>query len=151
MVTNGAGPVVMAADKFEEFGLKIARLSPETIKELETNLPPYCYVTETTVDLTGSATSKDYETALRIAAKDNSVGLLAAFFVFQDPPLDEGITMVMEEVAKLGKPILCCAAGGPYTRKQMNCLETYNIPVYETGERLAAAAYALMTRRTPAQ
>jgi 3-hydroxypropionyl-CoA synthetase (ADP-forming) len=147
MVTNGAGPVVMAADKFEEYGVEIAKLSKPTLEALRKELPPYCYISETTIDLTGSATSKDYETALRIAAKDDSVGLLASFFVFQDPPLDEGILRVMPEILKLGKPVLCCASGGPYTRKQVGVLENQTVPVYETGERLATAAHALMTIR----
>jgi acyl-CoA synthetase (NDP forming) len=54
----------------------------------------------------------------------------------------------VQEIAKLGKPILCCAAGGPFTHKQVSKLESLNIPVYETGERLAVAAYALATRGT---
>jgi acyl-CoA synthetase (NDP forming) len=71
---------------------------------------------------------------------------LLAFFVFQDSPIDEGIQEVMPKIAKLGKPVLCWAAGGPYTRKQVRALEANGIPVYESGERIAVAAHTLIQR-----
>jgi len=144
MVTNGAGPCVMAADRLAERSMKIVQLSQNTLSELTSKLPPYCLLSETTVDLTGSATSSDYGSALRILAKDPAVGIMMPFFVFQDTPLDEGIVEVLKDVKTLGKPLICCAAGGVYTRTMTRRIEGIGIPVCETGDRAADAAYALV-------
>lgn len=144
MVTNGAGPCVMAADQLAKRSMNIAQLSESTFSELTSKLPPYCFVSETTVDLTGSATSSNYGSALHILAKDPAVGIMMPFFVFQDTPLDEGIVEVLMDVKKLGKPMICCAAGGSYTRTMTSRIEAIGIPVYDTGERAADAAYALV-------
>jgi 3-hydroxypropionyl-CoA synthetase (ADP-forming) len=142
MVTNGAGPCVMAADRIEEYRMKAA-LPEATASELARMLPPYCYFSETTVDLTGSATSKDYDIALQILARDPAVHILMPFFVFQDTPLDEGIVEVMARIRDFGKPIICCASGGPYTREMSRRIEDLSVPVYERPEGAAAAAHAL--------
>lgn len=146
MVSNGAGPMVMAVDSLKEKGLKLAELSGEVKEEMRKLFPPF-YNVNNPIDLTGSASSKDYDIALRNLVKDLGVDIIIPFFVFQDTPLDEGIIEVMfkasQEGRKLSKPILCCAAGGPYTRRMSRRLEEMKIPVYPTPERVVAAAYAL--------
>ena len=144
MVTNGAGPCVMAADKIEEYEMELAPMYDATRSALKNSLPSYCLVSETTVDLTGSATSKDYETALQILAGDPSVHVLMPFFVFQDTPLDEGIVDTTARLLSSGKTIVCCAAGGPYTKKMSKAIEAHGVPVYETAERAVAAVNALI-------
>jgi 3-hydroxypropionyl-CoA synthetase (ADP-forming) len=144
MVTNGAGPCVMAADQLRRRKMNIAVLSKSIIAELTSQLPPYSLLSETTVDLTGSATSRDYELALNILARDPAVSIMMPFFVFQDTPLDEGIVDVLGKVKELRKPIICCAAGGPYTRSMSGKIEAIGIPVYETAERAVDAAHALV-------
>jgi 3-hydroxypropionyl-CoA synthetase (ADP-forming) len=144
MVTNGAGPCVMAADKIEQYGMALAPMSDATVSALKRDLPPYCFISETTVDLTGSATSQDYDTALQLLAKSPEAHILMPFFVFQDTPLDEGIVGVIAKLRGSGKPILCCAAGGPYTKKMSKAIEAYKVPVYETAERAVAAVRALV-------
>ncbi|MFI5449348.1 MAG: acetate--CoA ligase family protein [Candidatus Bathyarchaeia archaeon] len=144
MVTNGAGPCVMAADKIDQYRLKIASLSQTSISELTKALPSYCFISDTTVDLTGSATSNDYEAALQILADDSAVHVLMPFFVFQDTPLDERIVDVLQQLKKYHKPIICCAAGGPYTRMMIKRIEALGIPVYETAERAVDAANSLV-------
>ena len=144
MVTNGAGPCVMAADQIEQRRLSIATLSAETKSKLSETLPSYALIGDTTIDLTGSATSKDYYTALSELAADPNVGILMPFFVFQDTPLDEDILAILEEISKIGKSMIVCASGGPYTRQMSKRVEAIGIPVYETGERAVGAAEALI-------
>ncbi len=144
MVTNGAGPCVMAADRMEQIGIPVAHLSQSTKTELAQKLPSYCLISDTTIDLTGSATSNDYHIALRTLASDPEVQVLMPFFVFQDTPLDEGIVQVLAEIRKLGKAIVGCAAGGPYTRMMSKKIEALGIPIYETGERAVHAVDALI-------
>lgn len=143
MVSNGAGPMVQAVDACIEKGLKIAKLSQETISKLKERLPPF-YIVNNPVDVTGSANSKDYKIVLEAFLEDINVHILMPFFVFQDTPLDEGIIDVMKEInEKSNKPIVVGAAGGPYTRKMSKILEKIGIPVYPIPERTVAAAYAL--------
>ena len=143
MITNGAGPCVMAADALVERGLQLAVLERETSERLEEIFPPP-YIIGTSVDLTGSATSKDYERAIEILAGDKNVNVIMPFFVFQDTPLDEGIVEVIIEAKEFGKPIVCGSSGGSYTAKQSLRIEKGGIPVYPTPERTVAAAYALV-------
>jgi len=145
MVTNGAGPCVMAADECAERKIELATYSEETIKKLKKTLPSYCTV-DNPVDLTGSATSNEYKASIEALLKDPNVNLLMVFFVFQDTPLDENIINIVPEMQKYEKPIICCASGGPYTRKQSKILEEKGVPVYPIPERAVAAAYALIAR-----
>jgi 3-hydroxypropionyl-CoA synthetase (ADP-forming) len=144
MVTNGAGPVVMAVDRLSKCGMKVAPLTESTASELKEKLPPYCFISETTVDLTGSATSHDYEVSFAILGRADEVHVLMPFFVFQDTPLDEGIVAVLERAKKCGKPMVCCAGGGPYTRMMSKRIQAFGIPVYETAERAVNAVQALV-------
>ena len=82
--------------------------------------------------------------SLQILAQDQAVNVLMPFFVFQDTPLDADIVGAVAGLRNLGKPIICCAAGGPYTQKMVKAIEAYRIPVYETGERAVAAVRALV-------
>ncbi|RLI39299.1 hypothetical protein DRO60_01630 [Candidatus Bathyarchaeota archaeon] len=50
----------------------------------------------------------------------------------------------MAAMRSYGKPIVCCAAGGPYTHEQARRLEELGVPVYPIPERAVAAAYALV-------
>jgi len=143
MVTNGAGPCVMAADAFVERELQLAVLERENSEKLKEIFPPP-YIIDTSVDLTGSATSKDYEGAIEILGKDKHVNVIMPFFVFQDTPLDEGIVEVVIQAKKFGKPIVCGSSGGSYTAEQSERIERGGIPVYPTPERTVAAAYALV-------
>jgi 3-hydroxypropionyl-CoA synthetase (ADP-forming) len=133
MVTNGAGPCVMAI--YDE----------ETKKKLKDELPAYCIIGNP-VDLTGSATSCDYSISMEILLKDPNVDLIMPFFVFQDTPLEENIVEIIPKFQKYGKPIVCCASGGSYTTKLSKILEKKGIPVYPIPERAVAASYALITR-----
>jgi 3-hydroxypropionyl-CoA synthetase (ADP-forming) len=145
MVTNGAGPCVMAIDECVERKIELATYSEDTVKKLKEILPPFCIIGNP-VDLTGSATSNEYKVSMEMLLKDPNVDLLMSFFVFQDTPLDENIVNIVPEMQRYGKPIICCASGGPYTRKQSRTLEEKGVPVYPTPERAVAAAYALIVR-----
>lgn len=142
MVTNGAGPCVMAIDMLTELGLKLAEYKFETVTYLKRALPRYVQIGNP-VDLTGSATSKDYEITLKALDKDDNVGIILVFFVFQDTPLDEGIVEVMGR--KFSKPILAMAAGGPYTRKMSLAIQKKGVPLFSSPEEIVIASYALIS------
>ncbi len=144
MITNGAGPCVMAADAAEELGVKLATYEPETVSELKEKLPPYALIGNP-VDLTGSATARDYMVASEILLRDPNVNVLALFFVFQDTPLEDEVVEEIPKLKSFNKPIVAMAAGGPYTRRQVDRLQRSGIPVYSTPERLIKAVKHLLT------
>ncbi len=142
MITNGAGPCVMATDELVKRGMKLAEYTERTKNQLRETLPSYAQVGNP-VDLTGSATTRDYEVSMRLLLEDPMVDILMVFFVFQDTPLGEDIVEVAPKMRIYGKPILAVALGGPFTRRQSRELEIRGIPVFSSPERAVSAAYAL--------
>jgi len=144
MISNGAGPMVNAIDRFENYGLEIASLSPSSIEEMTSHYPAF-YICKNPVDVTGSATSDDYRFAMECLEKDPNVHVIMNWFVFQDTPLDEGIVDVLDEMnRKSTKPILCAARGGQYTRKMSMAIEAIGVPVFDSAHLWIAAAGALV-------
>jgi len=146
MVSNGAGPMVQAVDYLSEAGLELSNLTDDTKKKLREALSPFVVV-DNPVDLTGSATPRDYEIALENLIDDPSVDMIFVFFVHQNAPMSEEIVNIMGRINEIanrkGKPILIGAAGGPYTISINKKIEGLGIPTYPTPERLVAAAKAL--------
>jgi acyl-CoA synthetase (NDP forming) len=50
----------------------------------------------------------------------------------------------MSRIGAIGKPIVCCAAGGEYTDQASRRLESRGISVFQTAEKAVAAAHALV-------
>ncbi len=143
MVTNGAGPCVMAADELALRGVPLARLSERTKGELRSRLPPHVQVGDFVIDLTGSARSRDYLEALEVIRDSEDAGILGVFVVFQDSPLEDDFTERLAEFDPGEKPLLVFAAGGRYTREKRSVLEASGIPTYDDVREFAAASLAL--------
>ena len=148
LVSNGAGSMVQALDLFEDYGLTMAALSPQTVDRLREAYPAY-YLVQNPVDVTGSADSRDYRIGIEALIADPQVDLVMPWFVFQDTPLDEGIVKVLAELSRASlKPILCGTMGGPYTRKVSEMVEARGVPVFAGVRQWLAAAHALSYRAT---
>lgn len=142
-VSNGIGPVIAMIDEAVKNGLAVAELQESTKEQLRENFPPF-YVIENPVDVTGSATSKDYEIAIEAFIADPNVDIVVPWFVFQDTPLDENIINVLDKMNKRQeKPILVGAHGGPYTKKMTKLIQEKGIPVFDQAGKVIAAASAL--------
>jgi acetyltransferase len=72
VITNAGGPAVMTADSIADLGLELARLSDDTIKVLDGQLPHY-WSHGNPVDILGDADIGRYETALRACLADSNV------------------------------------------------------------------------------
>jgi 3-hydroxypropionyl-CoA synthetase (ADP-forming) len=143
MVTNGAGPIIAAIDRFEDLGLKLANLSEGTMNSFKQHYPA-TYVLGNPLDVTGSATADDYKFAIQAFMDDPNVDIIMPWFVFQDDPLEETIVDVLAGFQKLKKkPILVGAMGGPFTRKIGSEIESKNIPVYDFVSTWSTAAGSL--------
>jgi len=142
MVTNGAGPCVVAVDWIERFRtLRVAKLTERTLRSLSKSLPKGCIVSNP-VDLTGSAVAHDFKVALKALAQDPEVGILLPAFVFQDGMLLQTISDLQQFMPNLrswGKTVVACASGGEYTRTQQSTMQERGVPVIETPRRAVLA------------
>lgn len=76
ILTNAGGPGVLATDALIRSGGELASLSPETIRQLDTLLPPH-WSRQNPIDILGDATPERYGAALDVLTQDpNSDGLL---------------------------------------------------------------------------
>jgi 3-hydroxypropionyl-CoA synthetase (ADP-forming) len=143
MISNGAGSMVQAMDLFESFGLWTPPLAQETVDALRKVYPPY-YLVQNPVDVTGSATSADYEVGIRALLNDPGIDIVMPWFVFQDTPLDEGILDALGRLTRESpKPIVVGAMGGPYTLEMVQAVEERGVPAYLTVREWVTAARAL--------
>jgi 3-hydroxypropionyl-CoA synthetase (ADP-forming) len=143
MIGNGAGPMVQALDSAQDYGLRFDSLGSRTLATLRQVYPSF-YQVQNPVDLTGSATSADYEAGISALQLDENVDIVMPWFVFQDTPLDEGIVDVLERLNEAGqKPIVCGATGGDYTRKISRMIKERGVPVHGSVREWVAAARGL--------
>lgn len=143
MISNGAGTMVQAMDLFEEYGLELMPLAAESVEKLQKVYPSF-YLVQNPVDVTGSATSADYEIGIRVLLEDPNVDIVMPWFVFQDTPLDEGIVDALGRLSKAyRKPILCGAIGGEYTQRISQAIAERGVPVYNSVQEWVVAAHAL--------
>ncbi len=146
MVSNGAGTTIQAVDLFPAHGLSLARLSDETVTELRSAYPEF-YQVGSLVDVTGSATVYDYVVAIRDLVADPGVDIVMAWFVLQDAPLEDSLSQTLVELVRQSpKPIVCGAAGGPYTGKIRCELEIEQVPLLGSVEEWVTAAASLASR-----
>jgi 3-hydroxypropionyl-CoA synthetase (ADP-forming) len=144
MLSNGAGPMVNALDLFPSKGLELVKLRRDSVRTMRDHFS-FFYLVENPVDLTGSASSEDYEFVIRTLLADDRVDIIMPFFVFQDTPLDEGIIERLEVLLAGGpKPVVGCAVGGPYTKKMSDALDAIGVPVLPDVAQWVAAAAALV-------
>lgn len=147
MVTNGAGPCVVAADLISDSAhLAMARLSAEGAAALKQRLPPYDVVGNP-VDLTGSADAAAYLTALEVLASDPGVDILMPVFVFQDAPLGftaDELEQVISRICARGRTMVGVAGGGPFTRRQAARLQKAGMPVFPSAGRAVRALEGLV-------
>ncbi|MBC7080961.1 MAG: CoA-binding protein [Thermoplasmatales archaeon] len=106
IITNGAGPSVMACDfAGEARHIEIAE----------------------TIDLTGSATAKDFLEAIERSKED----IIILTFVFQDSPLAESLKELYSGLKKMNRYFLAICMGGKFVEEQKKKLLRLKIPVFE--------------------
>ncbi|HPL16745.1 MAG TPA: acetate--CoA ligase family protein [Spirochaetota bacterium] len=144
LVSNGAGPMVNAIDLFPDNGIELVKLSRSSVERMRSRFS-FFYLVENPVDVTGSATASDYRLVMETLAGDGNVDIIMPFFVFQNSPLDESIVEVLADLSSgRGKPIVCCASGGPYTDLMRGRLNRAGVPLYDSVIEWVAAARGLV-------
>ena len=116
IITNGAGPAVIAADLIEE---------KRHLKLISLN------------DLTGSATADDYINA--IEKLDESIGIVFLIFVFHDAPLASTLHQFYEKFDARDKMYISIAIGGKFVNEQKIKLASLSIPMFDEPSTLINA------------
>ncbi len=144
MISNGAGTMVQGIDLLKSYALEMPDLSPASIRKLGEVYPPF-YVIQNPIDVTGSATSTDYEVGIEMCMHDSQVDIVMPWFVFQDTPLGEDIAPKLGRLTRTyDKPILVGAiGGGPFTIRMSQAIEAEGVPVFHSVREWIAAARGL--------
>ena len=145
MTSNGAGPMIGAIDHYDRLGLKLAAVSPDSLKRMQEHFPPtYVLGNGNPVDVTGGANADDYRFVIETFMNDPEVDIVMPWFVFQDDPLEEVIIDYLTSFSDgRTKPLLVGGNGGPYTQKISKLIESRGAPVYDDLRDWVAAASAL--------
>jgi 3-hydroxypropionyl-CoA synthetase (ADP-forming) len=140
MVTNGAGPCIMAIDKMQNTNLCLAKLKDETLDNLKKELPEYC-VFDNPLDITGSADAEMYRVSIEALIHDGNVDIVMPFFVFQDGPIAHTTDKMLECMKGFAgkKTMVCVAAGSGFTKEQVRSYHGVSVPVIATANNAVAA------------
>ena len=145
IVTNAGGPAVLAADSIITHGGELAKLSEETMRTMDGNLPPF-WSHGNPLDILGDADVKRFELAVRTCIADPNVdGLL----VIYTPQGTTQPTLIAETVSKIAadrrKPMLTVWMGEDSVREARDIFHKNDIPTYPTPEE-AVKTYMYMYR-----
>ncbi|HOD66943.1 MAG TPA: GNAT family N-acetyltransferase [candidate division Zixibacteria bacterium] len=144
IVTNAGGPGVIAADALIAAKGSLARLSDDTLAQLNAALPS-SWSHGNPVDILGDATSKRLEKAAQIVLADPAV---EALLVILTPQAMTNVTAAARVVGKLAestaKPVLAAWLGGASMREGMQILTESGVATYRTPEQAVGAFMTLV-------
>lgn len=144
ILTNGGGLGVMATDELVRREMRMAELSPRTIRALRQKLPSRVSVANP-IDLTGDADTNRYKIALESILRDRNVDGAIVMVLFQLPAIEPGVVDVIAEAnEKYGKPITVCAFGGGFAESCRKILKLKGLPCYSTPDRAVKAMECLV-------
>jgi acetyltransferase len=133
----------MATDTLMELGGELARLSDQSINELNSFLPTF-WSRANPIDVLGDADHNRYLKAVKVCLTDPNVdGVLVIYTPQAICPPDRLADSVVEMAKETWKPILVTLVGGEYVQRGREILLNHKIPEYETPED-AVKTYLLM-------
>lgn len=143
VVSNVGGPAILAADAVAKNGLKLAKLSETTKKQIETRYPGVD--ASNPIDIIADARAERYTTVLGLVLSDSQVNgvmvinmLKSTFF---EPEDALAIVKAMKQYPQ--KPVVDVPAGGEDFNLVHEVLRKSNIPVFNLPEKAAKALKAL--------
>lgn len=144
IVTNAGGPGVMATDALIALHGELAKLSENTMENLNLNLPDF-WSHGNPVDVLGDARPKRYAKAVSIVLEDPNVD---AVLVILTPQAMTNPSGTAREISKLTettqKPILAAWIGGGSMIEGIKLLSEAGIAAYDTPEQAIGAFITLV-------
>ena len=147
IVTGAGGPGVVATDALIELGGELARLSDESLREIDTFLPPYCSKTNP-IDVLGDADVARYLKSLNTCLRDPMVdGVLVIYVPQESAPSDELATEVARLAKSTWKPVITSWMGAKEVEKGRRIFVENSLPSYETPEEAVRTYFTMYTYR----
>ena len=147
LVTNAGGPGIIATDAAERSGLELARFTPETIAELQNNLPETASVFNP-IDVIGDAKSDRYRVGIKAALADPNVDAVLVLFTPQaGSEAIETAQAIIELSANQPKPIVASYMGAVSIVDAVALLRANKVPNYAFPERAISALRAMWQQR----
>ncbi|MEM2102495.1 MAG: CoA-binding protein [Candidatus Bathyarchaeia archaeon] len=143
IVSNVGGPAILAADAVAKNGLKLARLSESTKKEIETRYPGVD--ASNPVDMIADAKAERFATVLRLVLADSNVDGVMVINMLKSTFFEPKDALVIAKTVKKfsGKPVVDVPAGGEDYNRIHKTLGKSNLPLYNLPEKAARALRAL--------
>jgi len=133
IITNGGGVGVLTTDACEKYNIRLFE-DTQYSNNLFSDVTHGFGSTKNPIDLTGEATSAEYEHALDVALKDKQIKSVLALFcetaMIDADSLTNMIRTVYEKYKKKKKPIIFSIFGGEMTERVITDLSKENIPVF---------------------
>jgi len=134
IVTNAGGPGVLATDAIVENGGKLAKLSPETLEELNKFLPEH-WSKGNPMDIIGDSDEEDYRKTIEVALKDKNIDGVIVISVPQVMANPKKLAENIIDISKKStKPILTSFVGEESVQYARQILNRNNVPTYATPE-----------------
>lgn len=139
VVTNAGGPGVLAADALMLTGGELAELTPETMKTLDSFLPPH-WSRNNPVDILGDADPARFARALETVSKDPNTDGMLVVTVPQGLTEPTATAELLKPYAKsTGKPVIASFIGGPTVKAGEEILHRVGIPTFPFPDGAARA------------
>lgn len=134
IVTNAGGPGVIVTDTLIELGGELAKLSDESLRELNSLLPPY-WSKGNPIDVLGDADIERYVNAINTCLNDSEVDGILVIYTPQGTAKPDELAKTVAEIAnKAWKPTITAWMGGEDVQEAREFFFQNNIPTYETPE-----------------
>ncbi|MBW1690900.1 MAG: acetate--CoA ligase family protein [Deltaproteobacteria bacterium] len=134
IITNGGGIGVMTADACEKYGVKLYDDLP-ALNAIFSGVVPDFGSTKNPVDLTGQATTLEFEKALDAALANDDIHtvitLLSEVAIFDSENMPKLIETYYPLFKEKGKPLLFSCLGGDKVQKCINTYSIRGLPVYD--------------------
>ncbi len=146
IVTNAGGPGIVFTDLCERYGVKLARLSPETHRALREGLPPEA-ATGNPIDVLGDAKADRYRYALERVLADGHVHAAAVILTPQAMTESLGTARVIVEMGERfsEKPLMAVFMGGGEVEEAVRYLKEHGVPCFDFPEKAVRTLSALYT------
>jgi acetyltransferase len=143
IVSNVGGPAVLMADATQQYGLKLAKLSEEVAKEIETKYPGVEALNP--LDIIADARADRYRIILESVLGEEEVNGVLVINMLKSCLTQPEDVKVLPELAERfpDKPIIDCIPGGDDYRKIREVLAGTCIPVFNTPDKAVFAMKVL--------
>lgn len=134
ILTNGGGLGVMAADHADNIGIKLAKLDPKTVQQLDQSLPAG-WSHSNPLDIGGEADPARYSLALRALQEDSNVdGILTILAPQAKSDPTHAARSLIEQARQSDKPLVTCWMGDAQVAEARLLFKGANIPTFRTPE-----------------